>query len=312
MVLEERPDPEPGQDDLLVRVRAAGVNGADTVQRLGLYPAPPGSPPDIPGLELAGEVISVGAGAGSGSGGFRPGDRVMSIVGGGGQAEMALVPSATAMRIPSNIAWEAAGGFPEVFVTAHDALVTQCGLQPGERLLVTGAAGGVGLAGVQIGLLCGAAVVASVRRATLHGAVADLGATVVPPEAAESEGPYDVVLELVGAPNLASDMRSLASGGRIVVIGVGGGARGEIDLLQLMSKRAVIRGSTLRSRPLDDKAAATAAVERDLLPALSTGRLSVHVEATYPLSAVNDAYAHFGAGGKLGKIVLTAGAGLDD
>src|SRR5207244_7738048 len=142
---EEHPDPKPGAGQVLVRVRAAGLNGADMLQRRGLYPAPPGAPADIPGLELAGEVAALGPGASR----FDEGDRVMAIVGGGGQAELAVVHERAAMPVPAALDWPLAGGFPEVFVTAHDAVFTQAGLGPGERLLVHGAAGGVGTAAVQ-------------------------------------------------------------------------------------------------------------------------------------------------------------------
>src|SRR5881227_3417621 len=147
IVVEEHPDPEPGAGQVLVRVRAAGLNGADMLQRKGGYPAPPGSPPDIPGLELAGEVAGLGPGATR----FAEGDRVMGIVGGGGQAELAVVHERQLMPVPANLDWPAAGALPEVFTTAHDALFTQSGLRPGERLLVHGGAGGVGIAGVQLG-----------------------------------------------------------------------------------------------------------------------------------------------------------------
>src|SRR5215212_6267819 len=147
VVLRDHPDPEPAKNEILVRVRAAGVNGADILQRKGAYPAPPGSPADIPGLELAGEVAAVGPGVER----FSEGDRVMAIVGGGGQAELATVHERAAMPIPDGLDWPAAGGFPEVFTTAHDALFTQAGLGAGERLLVHGAAGGVGTAAIQLG-----------------------------------------------------------------------------------------------------------------------------------------------------------------
>src|SRR5437763_1112854 len=137
VVVAERPDPEPGAGEILIRVRAAGLNAADLMQRAGLYPAPPGSPPDIPGLELAGEVAATGPGANR----FSVGDRVMAVVGGGAQAELAVVHERAALPVPDGVSWEAAGGFPEVWTTAHDALFTQCGLQMGEHLLVHGAAG---------------------------------------------------------------------------------------------------------------------------------------------------------------------------
>src|ERR687892_1003674 len=162
--VEERPDPSPGKGEVLVRVRAAGINGADMLQRKGAYPAPPGSPPDIPGLELAGEVAALGPGAQR----FAEGDRVMAIVGGGGQAELAVVHERAVMPVPEGLDWPQAGGVPEVFATAHDAIFSQAGLRPGERLLVHGAAGGVGTAAVQLGRVCGARVTATVRRDELR------------------------------------------------------------------------------------------------------------------------------------------------
>src|SRR4051794_17909022 len=218
VVVAEHPDPEPGAGEVLVRVRAAGLNGADLLQRRGLYPAPPGSPPDIPGLELAGEVAGLGPGAAR----FAEGDRVMGIVGGGGQAELAVVHERQLMPVPEGQDWPAAGGTPEVFTTAHDALFTQCGLRSGERLLVHGAAGGVGTAGVQLAAATGAHVTATVRNPDLRDGVRALGAdAVIDPEGFEDHGPFDVVLELVGAPNLPGDVTALAIGGRIVVIGIG-------------------------------------------------------------------------------------------
>ena len=301
IVVEERPDPEPGSGELLVRVRGAGINGADMLQRQGAYPAPPGSPPDIPGLELAGEVEALGQGAGR----FKEGDRVMAVVGGGGQAELALVHERAAMPVPEPLDWPAAGGLPEVFMTAHDALFTQAGLRPGEHLLVHGAAGGVGTAAVQLGRAAGARVTATVRREELRGGVAELGARAIDPEGFGDHGPYDVVLELVGASNLADNLSSLATGGRIAVIGVGGtGPKGEINLVMVMQKRAKIHGSTLRARPLEQKATAARLVEKEVLPNFENGTLKVPVAETFELDRAEDAYDRFAAGGKLGKIVL--------
>jgi NADPH:quinone reductase len=301
LVVEDRPDPEPGLGEVLVRVRAAGVNGADMLQRRGAYPAPPGSPADIPGLELAGEVAAVGRGASR----FDEGDRVMAVVGGGGQAELAVVHERAAMPVPSPLDWPEAGGLPEVFTTAHDAVFTQAGLRPGEHLLVHGAAGGVGTAAVQLGRAVGATVTATVRREEQRPAVEELGARAIDPEGFEDHGPYDVILELVGAGNLAGNLASLALGGRIAVIGVGGtGPTAEINLLQVMQKRARIHGSTLRARPLEQKAAAARLVEKEVLPAFEDGRLTVPVADTFPLDQAEQAYDRFQAGGKLGKIVL--------
>jgi NADPH2:quinone reductase len=303
LVVEERPDPEPGRGEVLVRVRAAGLNGADMLQRRGAYPAPPGSPPDIPGLELAGEVVGRGRDAAR----FEEGDRVMAVVGGGGQAELAVVHERAAMPVPARLDWPQAGGLPEVFTTAHDAIFTQAGLRPGEHLLVHGAAGGVGTAAVQLGRNAGARVTATVRREEHRPAVEELGAHAIDPDGFEQHGPYDVVLELVGAANLAGNLKSLATGGRIAVIGVGGtGPTAEINLLQVMQKRARIHGSTLRARPLEQKAAAARLVETEVLPAFEDGRLTVAVAETFPLDQAEEAYDRFQAGGKLGKIVLLA------
>jgi putative PIG3 family NAD(P)H quinone oxidoreductase len=301
IAVAEHPDPEPGAGEVLVRVRAAGINGADIHQRAGRYPAPPGSPPDIPGLELAGEVAAVGPRTLR----FKEGDRVMGIVGGGGQAECCVVHERQLMPVPAGLSWVEAGGLPEVFTTAHDALFTQADLGVGERLLIHGAAGGVGTAGVQLGVATGAHVTATVRHAELRAGVAQLGAhEVVEPDGYAGLGPFDVVLELVGAPNLPGDLDALASEGRIVVIGIGGGAKAEFHLGALMGKRATLRASHLRNRSLEEKALTARAMERDVLPLFERGALRVPVAATYPLEAVDEAYERFTAGGKLGKVVL--------
>jgi NADPH:quinone reductase len=298
--VEERPDPDPGTGEVLVRVRAAGLNGADMLQRKGGYPAPAGSPQDIPGLELAGEVAARGPGAER----FEEGDRVMAVVGGGGQGELAVVHERGAMPVPSGLDWPAAGGLPEVFVTAHDALFSQAGLRPGERLLVHGGAGGVGTAAIQLGRAAGARVTATVRREELRGDVESLGATAIDPEGFAEHGQFDVVLELVGAPNLPDNLGALSMDGRIVVIGIGAGPKSEINLLAVIGKRAHLTGSTLRPRPLEQKAQAMRLVEHEVLPLFESGDLTVPVAATFPLDEVEDAYARFEAGGKLGKIVL--------
>ncbi|MGH9090656.1 MAG: zinc-binding dehydrogenase [Acidimicrobiales bacterium] len=298
---EERPDPEPADTQLVVAVAAAGVNGADLVQRRGRYPAPPGWPQDVPGMELAGTVTAVGPRVTR----FAPGDRVMGLVGGGGQATAAMVDETAAMAVPPGTGWPEAGGFPEVFATAHDALFTQGGLALGERVLVTGAAGGVGVAGVQLAACAGARVVASVRDPARREGVAGLGAAaVVDPAGVAAHGPYDVVLELVGAPSLDAALGALAPGGRVVVIGVGGGSRMELDLFRLMAARARIAGSTLRSRSREEKAAVVAAVEAHVLPLLAEGRVRVPVCGTFPMAEAAAAYERFGQGSKLGKVVL--------
>src|SRR4030081_686629 len=228
LVIEEHPDPVPAKGELLVRVRAAGLNGADMHQRRGRYPAPPGWPQDIPGMELAGEVAALGEGTER----FSVGDRVMAIVGGGAQAELAVAHERLFVPVPETLDWPAAGGLPEVFVTAQDAIFTQAELRPGEHLLVHGGAGGVGTAAIQLARATGARATATVRREELRAQIADLGAVAIDPEGFAEHGPFDVILELVGAPNLPDDRRSLAIGGRISVIGVGAGATAEVNLLE--------------------------------------------------------------------------------
>src|SRR3984957_59568 len=301
IVIEEHPDPQAGAGEVLVRVHAAGLNGADMMQRRGLYPAPPGSPQDIPGMELAGEVQALGRGAER----FALGDRVMAIVGGGAQAELAVVHERQRMPMPAALDWAAAGGLPEVFTTAHDAVFTQGELRVGERLLVHGGAGGVGTAAIQLARTAGARVTATVRNEQLYARVEALGADAIAPEGFAERGPFDVILELVGAPNMDENMQALATGGRICVIGVSAGVKAELNLLALMGKRARIHGSTLRARPLEEKALAARLLEREVLPLFETGALTVPIAETFSLEEAAAAYDHFAAGGKLGKIVIT-------
>jgi len=301
IVIEEHPDPVAGLGEVLVRVRAAGLNGADMMQRRGLYPAPAGSPQDIPGMEFAGEVLELGPGANR----FAAGERVMAIVGGGAQAELAVVHERQLMPIPDALDWPAAGGLPEVFTTAHDAVFVQAGLRPGEHLLVHGGAGGVGTAAIQLARAAGASVTATVRRPELREQVAALGARAISDENFAAEGPFDVILELVGAPNMVDDLQALATGGRICVIGVSAGAKTELNLLALMGKRARIHGSTLRARPLEEKALTARLIEHEVLPLFDSGALRVPIAETFPLAEAAAAYERFAAGGKLGKIVLT-------
>jgi NADPH2:quinone reductase len=300
---EQRDDPAPGDTELLVSVRAAGLNAADLVQRAGFYPAPPGWPADIPGMEFAGEVVAAGRQVTL----YSPGDRVMAVVGGGAQATLALVDETHALAVPDGLPWAEAGGFPEVFTTAYDALFRQSELQMGERVLVSGAAGGVGTAGVQLATQAGAVVTATVRDPARHDAVATLGAqNVIAPGDEADHAPYDVVLELVGAPSLTNVLPHLAPWARVVVIGVGGGGRMEVELMTLMQKRVRIGGSTLRIRGRREKAEVAADVAAHVLPALVAGRLQIPVCETFPLPEAQAAYDRFGAGAKFGKVVLVA------
>jgi len=300
ILIEDHPDPRPDKDEVLVKVRAAGLNGADMMQRRGLYPAPPGWPQDIPGLEIAGEVLENGPGASR----FNPGDRVMAIVGGGGQAELAVLHERMLMPVPERLDWPQAGGFPEVFATAHDALFTQAGLQAGERLLVHGGAGGVGTAAIQLGVATGAQVTATVRNADNRAQVEQLGATVIEPDGFEQHASFDAILELVGAPNLGANVDALATTGRIVVIGISAGAKGELNLAKLMYKRGRVMASTMRARPLEEKALMTRELERHVLPLVQQGAIHVPVAETFSLDDAPAAYERFAAGGKLGKLVL--------
>jgi NADPH:quinone reductase-like Zn-dependent oxidoreductase len=301
---EERDDPVAGDTELLVAVRAAGINGADMAQRAGMYQAPPGWPQDIPGMEFAGEVVAAGRQVSL----FAPGDRVMAVVGGGAQATLARVDEAHALAVPADLPWPEAGGFPEVFWTAYDALFTQGALRAGERVLVSGAAGGVGTAGVQLAAQSGATVVASVRDPARRDGVASLGAhEVIEPGREAEHGPYDVVLELVGAPSLTAALPALAIGARIVVIGVGGGTQLDLNLFTLMGSRARIGGSTLRARSRTEKANVAAAVSKHVLPLLADGRVKVPVCETFPMAEAETAYARFVEGAKFGKIVLVNG-----
>jgi NADPH:quinone reductase-like Zn-dependent oxidoreductase len=300
----EHPDPVAGVGELLVAVHGSGVNNVDLLQRRG-FPSMPGFPPDIPGFELAGEVVGTGPGVSD----FAVGDRVMALVGGAGHAELAVVHERCALAVPDHLSWAEAGAFAAVFTTAHDAVFTQCGLALGERLLVQGAAGGVGLAAVQLGALAGASVVATVRHPDRREQVAALGrscgdVTVVAPDDYAEAGPYDVVLELVGASNIAGDIDSLATGGRISFLGFSTGDVTEVNLGLLMMRRGRILSSTLRPRPLELKALAARAVDRHVLPLLRARRVTVPIAATYPMSDAQTAYDAFASGGKLGKIVL--------
>lgn len=299
----EHPDPTPGPHDLVVGVRAAGINGGDVLQVAGFYPAPPWVPADIPGLETAGEVVATG----SAVQGFSVGDRVMAVTGGGGHAELATFDERLAIPVPDTVSWAEAGGFAEAYMTAHDALIDQAGLSVGERVCVHGAAGGVGVAAVQLAVAAGATVVASVRSEERRPAVAALGAIAVAPEDVADAGPFDVIVELVGAPNMETNIAMLAKKGRICVIGVGAGAKASVNLLALMNCRGRIYGSTLRSRSAEDRATAAQAVVRHVVPLLAAGRVTMPISDTFALHDAAAAYEQFRQGNKFGKIVLTNG-----
>jgi NADPH:quinone reductase-like Zn-dependent oxidoreductase len=276
--VQERPDPEPADGQVRIHVRAAGINNADLIQRAGHYPAPPGAPADVPGLECAGVTDD--------------GRRVMALLGGGGHAEQVTVDARHVLDVPQSLDDVQAGGFMEAFCTAHDALFTQAHLQAGERLLVNGAAGGVGVAAVQLGVQAGAHVTASARHHQEE--LRALGAD------ADVQGEYDVILELVGGDNLTANLERLAPKGRVAIVGIGAGSRAEIDFGVLMRKRARVFGTVLRARSREEKED----VVRRLEGALRQYELTVPVEETFPLERAQDAYERFRAGGKFGKVVV--------
>jgi putative PIG3 family NAD(P)H quinone oxidoreductase len=300
--VETRPDPEPGAEDIVVRVSYAGLNPADLMQRAGNYPAPPGSPPDVPGLEVAGSVESRGERVSS----WQPGDRVFGLVGGGGLANRVLVHERCVTRAPDALDEQGAAAVPEAFVTAHDAVFAQAGLRPGETLLVHGAGGGVGTAAVQLGVAAGARVVATVRSGRLEKAVAALGAEIVRDEDFRG-GPSlsaDVILELVGGVHFPANLDALGRQGRIVIVSVAGGNEITLPLHTLMQKRATITGTVLRARPLEEKAAAIRAFEREVVPGLALGRLRPIVDSVYAADDVRAAFDRLEERGKLGKVLL--------
>jgi NADPH:quinone reductase-like Zn-dependent oxidoreductase len=281
--IQERPDPVPGDGEVLIRVRAAGINGADLMQRAGNYPPPPGAPQDIPGLECAGET--------------ERGEHVMALLAGGGHAELAVVHESHVIPVPETVGWPEAGGFVEVFATAHDALFTQAQLMPGERLLVNGASGGVGIAGVQLGAETGASVTGIARHHLEQ--IIELGA-----DNTKASGKYDVILELVGGDYLPKDLERLDLKGRLALIGLGAGGTAEVNFHHLLRARGRIHGSTLRARTRAEKSDVIRRLREDVLPLLEEGRIVVPVHATYPLDEAQEAYDAFAAGGKFGKIVL--------
>ncbi len=297
----ERPTPDPGPGDVLVEVASAGVNAADLLQRIGRYPAPPGWPADVPGLELAGVVAAVGEGVDPGV----VGRNVCAIVGGGGQATHCVVPAEHLMTVPDEVDLAAAGGFAEAFITAHDALVTQGGLRSGERVLVSGAAGGVGSAAVQIAARRGAHVIAVTRTDAHHEELRRLGASeTVNLDDVPSIQPVDLVLELIGAAHLSKAQDVLAPRARVVVIGVGGGDHVDLNLRTVMSRRVSITGSTLRARSRDEKAKVIARADGDLRDDWASGALRVVVARSFAIDDVVAAYDFFARPGKFGKVVV--------
>jgi NADPH:quinone reductase len=312
LTVETRPDPEPGPGEVLVRVHGAGLNRGDLAQRAGAYPAPPGSPPDIPGLEFAGEVVALGQGV------EQPlvGAGVFGLVGGGGQAEFVAVPAVHCAAVPDNVDLVDAGGIPEVFITAHDAMVTQARLQPGETVLVHAAGSGVGTAAIQIAHAMGCKVVGTSRTPSKLQEAHALGldhAVIAPPELdpialADSivadAGPCDVVVDLVGGAYLTTDVRAAARCGRIVLVASQAGAHADLEIGVAMVKRLRIHGTVLRGRDLEEKAAAIAAFARDVVPMLADETLKPVIARTFVLDDAKEAYDLLASDSVFGKIVF--------
>jgi NADPH:quinone reductase len=316
-VLEERevPTPEPGPGQIRVRVRASALNRADLLQRLGRYPAPPGHPQDIPGLEYAGEVDALGRDSGL----WAPGNRVMGIVGGGGHAEYVCVHEREAMRAPHTLTWEEAAAVPEVFLTAFDALFHRLELSVGERLLIHAVGSGVGTAALQLARAGGATVLGTSRspgklaRAVSLGLDAGIDASdsqwaAKVLEATDGQG-VDAILDLVGGPYLEDGLRVLASKGRMVVVGTVAGGKATLDLGMLLRKRIRITGTVLRSRPLEEKIVLVREFANGVLPLLASQKIRPVVDRVLPFSAIREAHRLLERNESFGKLVLTWRAG---
>jgi putative PIG3 family NAD(P)H quinone oxidoreductase len=309
--LREVAQPDCGPDEVRVAVRAAGLNRADLLQRRGYYPAPPGTVQDIPGLEFAGEVVARGQRVT----GLEVGDRVMGILGGGGYAEQVCLHERLCVPIPERLSWEEAAAVPEVFFTAYDALYPQGGLGPGSSLLVHAAASGVGTAAVQLALAGGANVIALSRTADKRRRLEDLGLQHVFDPASEdlagairrAAGGHgvDLVLDLVGASALLLNLDVLREGGCLIVVGLLGGARVELDLSLLLRKRLRLVGTALRSRPLEEKISLTQQWVRSVLPLIESGKVRPIIDRSFPLDRAAEAHAYMETNANFGKIVLS-------
>ncbi|RUL88986.1 NAD(P)H-quinone oxidoreductase [Tautonia sociabilis] len=306
------PRPEARGDRILVRVRAAGLNRADTLQSRGMYPAPPGDPADIPGLEFAGEVEEKGPDA---IGPLRPGDRVFGIVGGGGLAEYVALPERMAVPIPENLDWAAASAVPEAFLTAFDAIDHQAELRSGEAVLIHAVGGGVGSAAVQIAKAMGCPTFGTARTAEKLERLKEYGLDVGIDTSAEdfvavvrerTDGlGVPAIIDHVGGPYLANDLAALATRGRIVVVGLLGGRKAELDLAALLAKRARIVGTTLRARPIEQKIAVTRRFADRVVPWLARGLVRPIVDRAFPIDQVVEAARHVESNQGFGKVVLT-------
>lgn len=307
--LRDEPDPVPGPSDLLIQVTAAGVNRADLLQAAGHYPPPPGAPP-WPGLEVSGTVLAVGAAA---TGGWRPGDRVAALLSGGGYAERVAVPAGLALRVPDEVALADAAALPEALATVWP-MFAAARLAADETVLVRGGSGGIGTVAVQLAAALGARVLATAGGQERCARVRELGAYVVVDHRlpglvetvrdATGGAGVDVILDVLGAGGLAENLAALADDGRLAVIGLQKGARGELDLGLLLAKRVTVLGATLRGRPLAQKVAIVAAVREHVWPMVADGRIRPVVHARLPLAAAAEAHRMLAAGEAFGKVLL--------
>ena len=308
--LAERPLPEPGPGEIRVRVHASALNRADLLQRQGRYPAPPGAPQDVPGLEYAGEVDAVGEGAGL----WAVGNRVMGIVGGGGYAEYVVVHEREAMRIPQGLSFEEGAAIPEAFLTAYDALFTRLELLMGERVLIHAVGSGVGTAALQLARAAGAVTIGTSRSPEKLARAAELGLDVgidtgkedlaAALENATYGSGVHAVVDLVGGRILEESLRGLAQGGRVVVVGTVAGSKVELDLGLLLRRRIRIVGTVLRTRPLEEKIALAREFSSTVLPLLSSGKIRPVIDRVYPFAEIADAHRQMEGNDTFGKIVL--------
>lgn len=311
LALVERPDPDPSRGEVRVRVRGTAVNRADLLQRMGAYPAPADSPPDIPGLEIAGEVEALGPGVER----LKVGDRVFGLVGGGGYATAVVSHERALAKIPDGMSFEDAAAVPEAFITAHDAIVTQAGLTSGETLLVHAAGSGVGTAAVQLGRALGARVIGTARTQDKLDRARELGLDVGIVPAADArfadqvravapDGAH-VVLELVGGNYLAEDLRCTTTLGRIVLVGLMAGVKSELELGLILRKRLRVLGTVLRARPLEEKIAAMRVFEAHVVPLLARGLVKPIIDTVMPLADAARAHERMASNAGFGKIVLS-------
>jgi NADPH:quinone reductase len=308
LAIQEVEAPEPVGDYVRVRIRAAGLNRADLLQRAGGYPAPAGSPSNIPGLEFAGEVDAVGPQVRM----WQPGQRVMGLAGGGGQAEYILAHEGLLVEIPANLDFVQAAGVPEVFMTAHDALFTQGGLQMGERVLIHAAGSGVGTAAIQLAHATGATTFGTSRTSVklerakqlgLDFGLADKNFAAEVKRLTAGDGVH-VVLDFIGAPYLEQNLEALTTWGRLVFLATMGGAQAQVNLGMLMGKRISMRGCTLRTRTLEEKLAVTRRFSTSVLPLLVDGKLKPIIEQVYAMEEIAEAHRAMGENRNFGKLIV--------